>query len=202
MIAKRSINKRSRKQARKTTKPNFSQTRQWEKASENGANKPDMMIFDMKNKVITLVEGTVYNIGQINDRNDYKKWKYVDLRLGLRKLYPDYNIKQTNIVFNVLGDFNNTLKKELSDLYHEKDVTKVLTNCQKWIISQNCEITEEKNYSFNQWNTFFKSRNVNWKLSDKTMIVYWCPSHSLKVELEGWSVVITEDSTIQRQSNR
>ena len=144
MIPKRSINKRSRKQARKTTKPNFSRTRQWEKASENGANKPDMMIFDMKNKVITLVEGTVYNIGQINDRNDYKKGKYVDLRLGLRKLYPDYNIKQTNIVFNVLGDFNNTLKKEPSDLSHKKDVTKVLTNCQKWIISQNCEISEKK----------------------------------------------------------
>ena len=89
------------------------------------------MIFDMKNKVITLVEGKVYNIGQINDRNDYKKGKYVDLRLGLRKLYPDYNIKQTNIVFNVLGDFNNTLKKEPSDLSHKKDVTKVLTNCQK-----------------------------------------------------------------------
>ena len=36
------------------------------------------MIFDMMNKVITLVEGTVYNIGQINDRNDYKKGKYMD----------------------------------------------------------------------------------------------------------------------------
>ena len=78
MIPKRSINKRSRKQARKTTKPNFSRRRQREKASENGANKPDMMIFDMMNKVITLVEGTVYNIGQINDRNDYKKGKYMD----------------------------------------------------------------------------------------------------------------------------
>ena len=144
MIPKRGINKRSRKQARKTTRPNFSRTLQWEKASANGANKPDMMIFDMKNKVITLLKATVCNIGQINDRNDYKKRKYLDLRLGLRKLHPDYNIKQTNIVFNVLGDFNNTLKKEFSDLSHKKDVTKVLTNCQKWIISQNCEITEKK----------------------------------------------------------
>ena len=122
-----------------------------------------MTIFDKKNKVIILVEGTVCNIGQINDRNDYKKRKYLDLRLGLRKLYSDYEIKQTNIVFNFLGDFNTTLKKELSDLAHKKDVTKVLTNCQKWIISQNCEITK-KFYSLRQWTHtsfffFFQSRN-------------------------------------------
>ena len=69
--------------------------------------------------------------------------------MGLRKLYPDYEIKQNNIVFNFLGDFNTTLKKELSDLAHKKDVTKVLTNCWKWIISQNCEITK-KVYSLRQ----------------------------------------------------
>ena len=58
-----------------------------DKAPENGENKPDMTIFDKKNKVIILVKGTVCNIGQINDRNNnYKKTKYLDLRLGLRKL--------------------------------------------------------------------------------------------------------------------
>ena len=80
-----------------------------DKAPENGANKPDMTIFDKKNKVIILV--------------NYKKRKYLDLRLGLRKLYLDYEIKQTSIVFNFLGDFNTTLKKELFDLPHTKDVT-------------------------------------------------------------------------------
>ena len=78
-----------------------------------------MTIFDKKNKAIILVEGTVCNIGQINDRNDHKKRKYPDLRLGL------------------------------SDLAHNRDVTKVLTNCQKWIISQNCEINK-KFYSLRQ----------------------------------------------------
>ena len=105
--------------------------------------KAPMTIFDMKNKVIILVEGTVCNIGQTNDSNNYKKRNYLDLRMGLRKLYPDYEIKQTITVFNFLGDFNNTLKKDLFDLAHKKDVTKALTNCQKWIISQNCEITKK-----------------------------------------------------------
>ena len=41
-----------------------------------------MTIFDKKKKVIILVEGKVCYIGQINDRNDYKKRKYLDLRLG------------------------------------------------------------------------------------------------------------------------
>ena len=31
-------------------------------------------------------------------------------------------------MFNFLGDFNTTLKKEISDLAHKKDVTKVLAN--------------------------------------------------------------------------
>ena len=82
-----------------------------------------MTIFDKKNKVIILVEGTVCNIGQINDRNDYKKRMYLDLRLGLRRLrYPDNGIKQTNTVFNFMGDFNTTVKKELSDLARKKDI--------------------------------------------------------------------------------
>ena len=106
-----------------------------------------MKIFDKKNKAIILVERTVYNIGQINDRNNHKKKKYLDLRLGLRKLYSEYEIKQTK--FNFLGDFNITLKKELSDLAHKEDVTKVLTNCQEWFITQNCEITK-KFYSLRQ----------------------------------------------------
>ena len=85
-----------------------------------------MTIFDMKNKVITLVEGTVCNIGQINDRNGYKKRKYLELRLGPWKLSPDYKIKQTDIVFSFLGDFTTTLKKELSDLARKK---KMLLKC-------------------------------------------------------------------------
>ena len=55
------------------------------------------------------------HIGQLNDRKNKKK-KYLDLRLGLLKLYPDFKIKQINIVFNFLGDFNTTRKKEPSDL--------------------------------------------------------------------------------------
>ena len=120
-----------------------------DKAPEKRANKPDMTIFDKKNKAIILLEATVCNIGHVNDRNDSKKRKYLDLRKGLRKLYPENEIKQTNGVFNFLGDFNITLKKEISDLAHKKDVSKVLANCQKWIISQNCEITR-KFYSLRQ----------------------------------------------------
>ena len=52
-----------------------------------------MTIYDKKNKKIILKEGTVCNVAQINDRDEYKKRKYLDLRLELRKLYPDYEIK-------------------------------------------------------------------------------------------------------------
>ena len=85
------------------------------------------------------------HIGQLNVGNDYKKRKYLDLRLGLRKLYRDFKIKQTTIVFNFPGDFNTTLKKEPSDVAHKEDVTKVLADCRRWIISQNWELRVELN---------------------------------------------------------
>ena len=43
-----------------------------DKALENGVNKPDMTL-------VILVEGTMCNVGQINDRNEYKKRKYLYL---------------------------------------------------------------------------------------------------------------------------
>ena len=103
-----------------------------------------MTIYDEKNKKIILVEGTACNVEQINDRDEYKKRKYLILRLGLRKLYPDFEIKQINVVCNFLGDFNSTIEKELSDLAHNNETNELLTNCQKWIITQNCEASHKE----------------------------------------------------------
>ena len=66
-----------------------------------------MTVYDKKNRKSILVEVTEH----INDKNEYKKRKYLDPRLGLRNLYPDYEIEQINMVFKVAQPSFNTFKK-------------------------------------------------------------------------------------------
>ena len=72
-----------------------------EKAPENGANRPDMVILDKINKnwiIICL-------IGEITEREKLKSSKYRDLREALKMLYPDYTVQQLNIVLDYLGGY-------------------------------------------------------------------------------------------------
>ena len=63
---------------------------QLEKCPKNGANKPDISILDKKNKLWSLVEGTICIPLTIAETTKYKRNKYVDLRLGIKNLYPGY----------------------------------------------------------------------------------------------------------------
>ena len=47
----------------------------------------------------------------------------------------------------------------------------------------------------------FNAEELDWNLI-VIVIVYWYLSRSLKAELQGRSVTITEDNTVQKQSNR
>ena len=71
--------------------------------TENGANKPDISILDKKNKVWSLVEGTICTPGTIAERTKYKQNKFVDLRLGIKNFYPGYKVKLITIVFYYLA---------------------------------------------------------------------------------------------------
>ena len=47
---------------------------------KDGANKPDIAICNKKKRQWLLFEGTVCNIGQIQERDKLKTEKYADLR--------------------------------------------------------------------------------------------------------------------------
>ena len=115
---------------------------QLEKCPKNGANKPDISILDKKNKVWSLVEGTICTPGTIAERTKYKQNKYVDLRLGIKNLYPGYKVKLITIVFDYLGVYNKDLDKELNMLFGPKVARVTIERSQKWVISQNCEIVK------------------------------------------------------------
>ena len=60
------------------------------------------------------MESTIYTPGTIAERNKYKQNKYVDLRLGIKNLYPGYIVKLITIVFDFLGAYYKDLDKELN----------------------------------------------------------------------------------------
>ena len=108
-------------------------------APRNGANKPDILLQNKNEKQWIIIEGTVCNIGQINERDRMKTEKYTDLRSSLKRLYPDHEIIQINIVFDFLSGFHKDLVSKLHRV-GLSNVLHLIRKCQRWIISQNCEI--------------------------------------------------------------
>lgn len=112
------------------------------KAPRNGSNKPDISVLDKKAKECILIEGTVCTPGTIPDRTKNKQEKYVDLRLGIKYLYPGFKVSQINVVFDYLGAHHKELNKDLSKLFGTQVTNLTIERSQKWIISQNCEIVK------------------------------------------------------------
>ena len=71
--------------------------------SKDGANKPDIAICNKKERQWLIFEGTVCNIGQIQEQDKLKTEKYADFRASLKRLYPSYNVIQVNLEFDFLS---------------------------------------------------------------------------------------------------
>ena len=84
----------------------------------------------------------IYTPGTIAERNKYKQNKYVDIRLGIKNLYPGYIVKLITIVFDFLGAYYKDLDKELNMLFGPKVARLTIERSQNWVISQNCEIVK------------------------------------------------------------
>ena len=108
---------------------------------KDGANKPDIAICNKKERQWLIFEGTVCNIGQIQERDKLKTEKYADLRASLKRLYPGYNVIQVNLVFDFLAGYHKELIHKLNNV-GLSDSMNVIRKCQKWVIAQNCEIVK------------------------------------------------------------
>ena len=74
---------------------------------KDGANKPDIAICNKKERQWLIFQGTVCNIGQIQERDKLKTEKYADLRASLKRLYPGYNAIQINCLIFCPGTIKN-----------------------------------------------------------------------------------------------
>lgn len=115
-----------------------------EKCPQNGANKPDISVQDKTSKEWLIIEGTICTPGLITERKRSKMTKYLDLKTGIKELYPQYKVVSVEIVFDFLGFYNTELHQDMNKIVDEKkDVDLLLQQSQKWIISQNCEIVKK-----------------------------------------------------------
>ncbi|KAK9754505.1 hypothetical protein QE152_g1261 [Popillia japonica] len=83
--------------------------------SQIQANKPDVVLLDVREKLMFVVEFSAPLDENLLKKEAEKKEKYSDLMDSLRTSYPEYKIKLIVLVVGALGaiseNFNNNLKK-------------------------------------------------------------------------------------------
>ena len=115
-----------------------------ETCHQEGANKPDIVVLDKENETAYLFQGTICEIGKIVERTIAKQNKYTDLRYGLKRLCSLNTVTQINLVMDFVGEYHTKLINELINLFGERrKVCEMLIDCQKWVLSQNCEIVKK-----------------------------------------------------------
>ena len=111
---------------------------------EEGANKPDIVVLDKEKDMAYVIEGTICEIGKIEERTLTKQNKYTDLLYGLKRLYSLDTIIQINVVMDFVGGYHSELVNDFINLFGERrTVVELLMDCQKWVWSQNCEIIKK-----------------------------------------------------------
>ena len=113
-----------------------------DKRPSNNAIKPDMLIIDKEGKKISLIEGTICAPGCIAKREKEKQDNYSEMRKSLERLNCGYEIDQINVVFDFLGCYSKQLECQIKRLCEGEEAKLVIEQCQKWVLSQNCEIVK------------------------------------------------------------
>jgi len=76
--------------------------------------------------------------------NDNKRDKYVDLKLGVKSLYPGHKVSSREVVFDFLAAYSINIQKKLAKFLEDKKVVNVtIEKSQKWIVSQNCVVVKK-----------------------------------------------------------
>ena len=88
---------------------------------EEGANKPDIVVLDKEKNMAYVIEGTICEIGKIEESILTKQNKYTDLRYGLKRLYSLDTIIQINVVMDFVGGYHSKLVNDFINLFGERE---------------------------------------------------------------------------------
>ena len=103
------------------------------------ANRIDATIVDKENKEVSVIEMSCPWV-EIREEKDAKKTtKYGPLRWELEQRYPEYRVRQFNVIVDVLGGYSRDVRKALKELVGDKSDTMAL-QIQKSVITSSLNI--------------------------------------------------------------
>ena len=111
------------------------------------ANRIDAQIVDSTAKSVILLEMSCPWMNNREIKSCKKTEKYAPLRLELKRQFPGYQVKQFNIVMDVLGGYSEELVSTIRSLVGVKRGKEVLLKMQKVVLSEHCEIFQSVNIS-------------------------------------------------------
>ena len=87
------------------------------------ANRVDARIVDHVKKKVLLIEMSCPLIDNRGKKDEEKTAKYGPLRWELKQRYPEYKIKQTNAIMDVLGGWGEEVERHIIGIivYCSKD---------------------------------------------------------------------------------
>ena len=102
------------------------------------ANRIDARIVDSTAKPVILLEMSCPWMNNREIKSCEKTEKYAPLRLELKRQFPGYQVKQFNIVMDVLGGYSEEMKSTIRSLV--KRGKEVLLKMQKVVLSESLNI--------------------------------------------------------------
>ena len=103
------------------------------------ANRTDATIVDNENKRVSVIEMSCPWVENREEKDAEKTTKYGPLRWELEQRYPEYRVRQFNIIVDVLGGYSRDVRKALKELVGDKSNT-IALQIQKSVITSSLNI--------------------------------------------------------------
>ena len=94
--------------------------------TEVRANRVDARFVDKGSKIVTVVEMTCPWTENRHENNQEKTQKYDALRWELKQQYPGFEIRQVNLIVDVLGGYSENIGRSVRELLGVKRGREVL----------------------------------------------------------------------------
>ena len=102
---------------------------------EEEGNRPDIVVTDRREKVISVVEMTCPSWRNRRETDTHKTEKYRTVRRELmERNHEGFRVQQTNNVVDVLGGYDRKVKNDLNSLLGGSKTNKVLSSMQQTIL--------------------------------------------------------------------
>ena len=94
-------------------------------------NKPDIILWRKEEKECKIIDICIPLEENVKSNEKLKKDRYVQLSIGLKRLYPVYTFSMIPIVLGLTGLITNSLQTYLSELFNQNKVKSIIPKLQQ-----------------------------------------------------------------------